>query len=213
MEKDEDKLPVMKNDNDSSSALTTEVVDKEKLNKESLDLVNKIIAENDVDKQKDLTYLFNANQNKKTIARMDKLNNLMDAVVDQALKRWKEKPDEMSNQDLINGLKTIQDIVERSQNQINGVNDAPAPTTLIQVNQQINNNPKDPVSTLNRDSREKVKNVVAEILKSINAPKNIIDMTTVDQDLSGKEDTIMVIMLSISITATILQDIKPGFPR
>lgn len=186
MEKDEDKLPVMKNDNDSSSALTTEVVDKEKLNKESLDLVNKIIAENDVDKQKDLTYLFNANQNKKTIARMDKLNNLMDAVVDQALKRWKEKPDEMSNQDLINGLKTIQDIVERSQNQINGVNDAPAPTTLIQVNQQINNNPKDPVSTLNRDSREKVKNVVAEILKSINAPKNIIDMTTVDQDLSGK---------------------------
>ena len=186
MEKDEDKLPVMKNDNDSSSALTTEVVDKEKLNKESLNLVNKIIAENDVDKQKDLTYLFNANQNKKTIARMDKLNNLMDAVVDQALKRWKEKPDEMSNQDLINGLKTIQDIVERSQNQINGVNDAPAPTTLIQVNQQINNNPKDPVSTLNRDSREKVKNVVAEILKSINAPKNIIDMTTVDQDLSGK---------------------------
>lgn len=190
MEKDEDKLPAVKDDNDSSSAISTEVLpDKEKLNKESLELVNKIIAEQDVDKQKDLTYLFNLNQNKKTIVRLDKLNTLFNTIVDQATKRWTEKPDEMSNQDLINSLKTAQDLVERSQNQINGVNDAPAP--LIQINQQNNsvNVNKDPISTLSRDSREKVKATVAQLLKSVtqDSKQTITDASTeTEKALSGK---------------------------
>lgn len=140
----------------------TVLSDKDYLDEESAGIVKKIVHENDTEKQKDLTYLFNANQNKKTIVRMNKLNDLYDAITDQALKRWTERPDEMSNQELLTGLKTVQDLVERSQNQINGVNEAPAP--LIQINQQNNSIPTE---TLSRDSREKVQEVVAKILGQI----------------------------------------------
>ena len=43
------------------------VVNAEDLNKESLILINQLIAESNVEKTKDLTHLFNINQNKKTM--------------------------------------------------------------------------------------------------------------------------------------------------
>lgn len=46
----------------TSTALTVNTVS---LNEESLALINQIIEEKDVDKTKDLTYLFNVNQDKK----------------------------------------------------------------------------------------------------------------------------------------------------
>lgn len=183
MEKDEDKLPVAKIDNGFSSALSTDLtVDKEKLNRDTKEIIGKIVAEQDMDKQKDLTALFNANQNKKTVMRMDRLGGLIDTLIDQASRRFQEKPDEMSNQDLLNGLKITQDLIEKSRQQINAVNDEPVP--LIQINQPDNSVhiDKDPISALNRDSREKVKDVVSQLLKSITNTNSVID---VSDNLSG----------------------------
>ena len=151
------------------------------LNTEALELIEKIIAETDDQKTKDLTYLFNANQNKKTMVRVNKLSNLLDAITDQALTRFTNKPDEISNKELFDGLKIVQDLIERGQKQVTGVGETP----LIQVNQQTNEvNIGNNSNTLSRDSRERVKSAVLSLLSSIS--------TVTAPDETSKEDIITV---------------------
>ena len=136
------------------------------LNEESKAIIEKIIVERDAQKVRDLTQLFNTNQNKKTMARVNKLSDLMDTITDQALARFTSRPDEISNKELFDGLKVVQDLIERGQKQVSGVNTTEAP--LIQVNQQTNEvNIGNNTSTLNRDSRERVKSAVLSLLSSI----------------------------------------------
>jgi hypothetical protein len=135
------------------------------LNEEAKALIEQIIAEKDEQKSRDLTQLFNANQNKKTMIRVNKLSDLLDTITDQALVRFTSRPDEISNKELFDGLKVVQDLIERGQKQVSGTNETP----LIQVNQQTNEvNIGDTASNLNRDSRERVKAAVLGILSSIN---------------------------------------------
>lgn len=150
---------------EQGAALAT--VDSTALSAESLALINQIIAEADVQKTKDLTYLFNINQNKKTMVRMNKLNDLQDDLVEQFAKRISERPDEISNQELMQGLKVVQDMLERGQQQIQEVNEKP----LIQINQQTNtvNVGDGAITELNRESREKVKNAVMTLLRGVRA--------------------------------------------
>ena len=140
-------------------------VGTESLNKESMDLINQIIAEGDLEKSKDLTYLFNINQNKKTMVRINKLSDLLDTMTQQALVRFTNKPDEISNKELMDGLKIVQDLIERGQRQAAGVDMTPP---LIQVNQQTVNIGESGANSLNRDSRERVKNAVMDLLKGLN---------------------------------------------
>ena len=172
----------------NSTALTT--INAEDLNKESFDLINQIIAESDIEKTKDLTYLFNINQNKKTMIRVDKLSGLQDNLVDQLVRRISERPDEISNKELMDGLKIVQDIIERGQKQVAGVTETP----LIQINQQNNevNIGDQAAAGLTRESRDKVKNAVNALLASLSpkapiSPKveedpNVIQAEVVDND-------------------------------
>ena len=149
-------------DDFSSSAVLAK---PQNLNEESAALIKQIIAEKDERKTKELTQLFNINQNKKTLARVDKLNDLLDTITDQALTRFTSRPDEISNKELFDGLKIVQDLIERGQKQVSGVGETP----LIQVNQQTNEvNIGNTTSSLNRDSRERVKSAVLDLLSSIN---------------------------------------------
>ena len=96
--------------------------------------------------------------------RIDKLSGLQDNLVDQLVRRIAEKPDQISNKELMDGLKIVQDIIERGQKQVEGVEQTP----LIQINQQTNSvNIGDTSTNLNRESREKVKNVVLSLLNGI----------------------------------------------
>ena len=131
------------------------------LDAESKDLLNKLIVETDIEKTKDLTYLFNVNQNKKTMVRVDKLSQLMDTLTDQAIKRYQDRPDEISNQELFLGLKTIQDIIEKSRRQVMGADEKP----LIQINQQ--NNDFSGTQPQTKESRERVMAAVNSILQGI----------------------------------------------
>ena len=149
----------------SSTALT--VVNADDLNQESLALINQIIAESDIEKTKDLTHLFNINQNKKTMIRIDKLSGLQDHLVDQFARRIAERPDEISNKELMDGIRIVQDIIERGQKQVEGVNQTP----LIQFNQQNNSvNLGDTSTQLNKESRDRVKNAVLGLLSSLSKP-------------------------------------------
>ena len=148
-----------------STALT--VVNADDLNKESLTLINQIIAESDIEKTKDLTHLFNINQNKKTMIRIDKLSGLQDHLVDQFARRIAERPDEISNKELMDGIRIVQDIIERGQKQVEGVNQTP----LIQFNQQNNSvNIGETGTQLNKESRDRVKNAVLSLLSGLNKP-------------------------------------------
>ena len=139
-------------------------VDTSDLNAESLNILNQIIAAEDIDKTKDLTYLFNVNQNKKTMVRIDSLSNLQDKLVGLLSSRVTERPDEMSNQEVMQALKVVQDIIERGTKQITGQNEQP----LIQINQQTNSvNVGDEAAGLNRDSRDKVKRAIMSILDNV----------------------------------------------
>jgi hypothetical protein len=134
------------------------------LNEESLALISQIIAERDEQKARDLTHLFNANQNKKTMVRVNKLSDLLDTITDQALARFTTRPDEISNKELFDGLKVVQDLIERGQKQVSGAGEMP----LIQVNQQNNEvNIGNAPQALSRDSRERVKSAVMGLLESI----------------------------------------------
>jgi hypothetical protein len=141
------------------------IIGKQSLNEESKALLTQIIAETDEQKVRDLTHLFNANQNKKTMARVNKLSDLLDTITDQALERFTARPDEISNKELFDGLKVVQDLIERGQKQVSGAGETP----LIQINQQNNElNVGNPAGNLSRDSRERVKAAVLGLLDSIN---------------------------------------------
>lgn len=151
--------------------ITTDSVGPIKLNAESAALIEKIIAETDEQKSKELTQLFNANQNKKTMVRVNKLSDLLDTITDQALTRFTQRPDEISNKELFDGLKIVQDLIERGQKQVSNAGEAP----LIQFNQQNNevNLGGTSVSNLNRDSRERVKSAVLSLLAGISNAQEV----------------------------------------
>ena len=161
---------------DSSTSLTPTTPN---LNQESLALINQIIAENDEQKAQQLMYLFNLNQNKKTMIRVNKLSELLDTITDQALTRFTARPDEISNKELFDGLKTVQDLIERGQKQVNGSTDIP----LIQVNQQNNEvNLGGSGSTLSRDSRERVKSAVLGLLSSLATVQDAVETPVVEAE-------------------------------
>ena len=158
----QDKINEELQTSSETGALT--IVNADDLNRESLELINQLIAEQDIERTKDLTHLFNINQNKKTMIRIDKLSGLQDNLVDQFVKRIAERPDQISTKELMDGLKIVQDIIERGQKQVEGVDQTP----LIQINQQTNSvNIGDTQTNLNRESREKVKNAVLSLLNNL----------------------------------------------
>ena len=157
-------------------------VDTSDLNAESLNILNQIIAAEDINKTKDLTYLFNINQNKKTMVRIDSLSNLQDKLVGLLSNRVTERPDEMSNQEVMQALKVVQDIIERGTKQITGQNEQP----LIQINQQTNSvNVGDEAAGLNRDSRDKVKRAIMSILD------NVKDVTDTNAEIIEADATVV----------------------
>lgn len=149
--------------NDTETGIVP-VSSRVKLNEESMALIEQIVSETDEQRARDLTQLFNANQNKKTMVRVNKLSDLLDTITDQAVTRFTTRPDEISNKELFDGLKIVQDLIERGQKQVSGSGETP----LIQVNQQTNEvNIGGAGNNLNRDSRERVKSAVMSLLSSI----------------------------------------------
>lgn len=175
------------NSSESDVSTTLPVISNQDLNQESLELLNQIITEKDEDKARDLTYLFNINQNKKTMVRMDKLSGLQDGLVDQFVKRIAERPDEISNKELMDGLRIVQDIIERGQRQVSGVDQS---MPMIQVNQQNTSiNVGTEGTELNRESRERVKNAVLGLLSGLAAQTQIPSQTYIEAESEEVEDT------------------------
>jgi hypothetical protein len=131
------------------------------LSAESQRLVGELTFERDRQKMQAIEQQFNDIQRKKQLARVSKLSDVQDMLTDQFFQRISQRPDEISNKEMLDGMKVVQDLMEKNLKQAETIEEIPQ---LIQINQtevNVGNN-------LNRDSREKVKNAVIDILNSIN---------------------------------------------
>lgn len=136
------------------------------LDQEAAELLNQLVEEKLPEKSKDLTYKFNENQNKKTTLRLSKLNDILDKLTDQAMERISKRPDEMSNQELLQAIKVIRDVADKDQKQILG--GAELPSQFIQINQQNNDiSLGEAGESLSRESKDRVKNAVSQIFAAL----------------------------------------------
>lgn len=152
------------------------------------EVVKNITEANTAEEYKKLIALFNLNQNKKNALRMIKLNGLQDKIDNQILERFDKRPDQMSNQELLEFLKAIENSIERSQKHMNEIEDKP----MIQINQQtINVDSGVQGIQLDKDSKQKVLDLVASLMQGIgqqpDVPEQkqteIIDATKPEKDL------------------------------
>lgn len=138
------------------------------LSLEAQRLIGELTTEKDKQKMQAIEQQFNEIQRKKQLARVSKLSDVQDMLADQFYKRISQRPDEISNKEMLDGMKVIQDLMEKSQKHTDSIEDIPQ---LIQINQtevNVGNN-------LNRDSRERVKNAVLDLLNSINKTQQMAD--------------------------------------
>jgi hypothetical protein len=124
-------------------------------------IAQEIINEEDIDKIKDLTHLFNLNQAKKNVLRVMKLNGLLDTVSDRIIERFDKYPDNFSSADLLNYLQVTQNAIDKANKNLNLVEDTP----VIQVNHnnQVN---VSIIDSFDRDSKERVMNFIKSVLNN-----------------------------------------------
>lgn len=124
-----------------------------------LDITTQLVKEEDPDKIKNIINLFNLNVAKKNAVRIDTLNELIDDVLSKVGERLQLRPDEFSNKDLIDYLNALYTAAEKSGKIVSGAEEIPA----ITINQQ-NNVIVNDATTLSRESRQRIAEVVAAML-------------------------------------------------
>lgn len=151
------------------------------LDNDVTEVINKTIEEQDPQKVKDLTNLFNMHMNKKNMIRLVKLNDLLDNVVDQSLIRFESNPNNFSNKELIDYMNVVQKTSDASFNQLKEIHEAP---TTIQINNQTAINVdcnKNDLSKLSKESRKRVLDAIDSILKN-SAVDDVIDVEVADKE-------------------------------
>lgn len=136
---------------------------KENLSIISPDFEDKVLNAGDPNDLKDLTQLFNFNQAKKNLLRLQKLSILNDDVVSKIERRLLERPDDFSNKDLLDYLQVINNVLDKQSKSQDDVLDKPMIT--YQQNNQVNVNI---ANDLTRESRDKITDLISEILNSGN---------------------------------------------
>ena len=147
------------------------------LDKETDKIVTEIIAAESVDDLKALTALFALNQAKKNALRVAKLNDLLDKVNDQAIERFTKRPGEISNQEIVGYMKTVQDQIDKAYNVVEHIEEKP----LIQINNQTNKVEVNVTDTYTREEKAHVMEAIAALLQQAKAPQeDVIDYSSVD---------------------------------
>jgi hypothetical protein len=125
------------------------------------DIAEQIVKEEDFNKVKDLTALFNLNQSKRNVIRVMKLNSLLDKVSDSMIERFKNRPGEFSNKDLLDYMTTVQNAIDRANKSLDLTETPPTISLNQQNNVNINVSAAD---NLDRDSKERITAAIKAIL-------------------------------------------------
>lgn len=119
-----------------------------------------------VENKSELDVLYDAfkiNDTKKNVFRINKLNNLLDRITDEATARFEQRPGEMSNKEVIDYMNAVSNQIDRSKSTLNQIKDI----NLTQINNTVNVNiDSNKENTLSRESRERVIDFIKDILKT-----------------------------------------------
>lgn len=168
----------------SENTELSRALDLTQLDEKTQQIAQEIIEEQDIDRVKDLTALFNLNAQKRNVMRVIKMNNLLDKVTDQVIERFDKRPDNFSNDDLIKYMQVTESAIDKASKNLNLVEETP-PIQLMQ-NNQVNINIG---SDLDRDGRERVLNTVANLIAQMqNNNDNVIEVDDIT-DIDEGDDT------------------------
>lgn len=158
------------------------IVSTQSLDEKTTQIAQSIINEEDVDKIKDLTHLFNLNQAKKNVLRVMKLNGLLDTVSDKIIERFEKYPDNFSSADLLNYLQVTQNAIDKANKNLSLVEDTP----VIQVNHnnQVNLNI---IDSYDRDSKERVMEFIKSVLAQSNSVDEAVDYIEIKEEVDTNE--------------------------
>lgn len=138
------------------------------------ELLAKLETTNDYDEITKIVQELNVQSIKRHAKRQVKLEDLLDTVDNQAVKRWRERPDEFSNKDIIDTTNMIQNAINFSKNIATNKDNA----TIIQINSTTNNINTESKDQLSTESKNKILGVVEELLKT--CKNNNADVVDVD---------------------------------
>jgi hypothetical protein len=158
------------------------IVSTQCLDEKTTQIAQNIINEENVDKIKDLTHLFNLNQAKKNVIRVMKLNGLLDTVSDKIIERFEKYPDNFSSADLLNYLQVTQNAIDKANKNLSLVEDTP----VIQINHnnQVNLNV---IDSYDRDSKERVMEFIKSVLAQSNSVDEAVDFIEIKEEVDTNE--------------------------
>ena len=108
------------------------------------------------------------NQSKKNALRLIKLESLLGKVEDQAIKRIEDKPDQISNRELLDYMQVISQQIDRSQKVVDSLHDKPMIRNVQNNNTKVNINLG---TDLNKDNKENIISAFKGILKVLGKNK------------------------------------------
>lgn len=159
---------------------------------ESGDLINKISKAKNKDELEYLYQQFNINNTKKNAIRISQLNQLLDKVNNEAAERLTKRPEQISNKEMLDYMNAIGNQIERSQKLVDGIKDI----TAVQVNNNTQNTVNINLSQsgdlkLNKESRNKITDIISMILQENNNQQEVIDVSNEKEDnISNQDKTI-----------------------
>lgn len=159
------------------------IVSTQGLDEKTTQIAQNIINEEDVDKIKDLTHLFNLNQAKKNVIRVMKLNGLLDTVSDKIIERFEKYPDNFSSADLLNYLQVTQNAIDKANKNLSLVDETP----VIQVNHnnQVNLNI---IDSYDRESKERVMEFIKSVLSQSDDVNEVVDYIEIKEEVDTNDE-------------------------
>lgn len=137
-----------------------EVLDLTTIDNKSKEVARKILEEDDIDKVKDLTALFNLNAQKRNVMRVIKMNDLLDKVTNQISDRFEKYPDNFTNDELLKYMQVTEAAIDRANKNLNLIEDTPQ--IAMQQNNQVNINM---TYGIDEEGRGKVLDIINSVLK------------------------------------------------
>ena len=122
----------------------------------NVDLKNKLIATTDKKEIEDIINLFNLDIIKKNAIRTSVYSDMIDKIIDEMGERIEKYPGQFSNKDLLDYLTAMQGSLNKTQ-----VDSSSVPIIAVQNNNIIN---LDPLSGFNRESKDRMRDVLKSIL-------------------------------------------------
>lgn len=176
--------PPQKIDENLTPAVTDLVSRDASLALTEQDILAKILDAPSRDELQKQFELFNINQSKKNALRIVKLNELLANVEDQAIERFKKRPDQVSNKELLEYMNVISGQIDRAQKHIDSISTAPPISlTANKTDVTINVGPD-----LDSDSKTRVMDAVAMLLSQVKAAAAQHEVTDFEDKTDEPED-------------------------